>query len=263
MKDARLAEWMHVNGLTAEECAMIQPEYYWSGGPGLKNNPVDSLAPVVSRAIIYSGKPDSCVVGFTITAEGKLENETVKSGNRILGNAVIVALRGLEYTASWSSGMGDPKHTSPSDLQLKFYHGIAPPPVPADSLVYETIKTTGAVKPGENDKKTRLTGRVNWKGYSYYVGNVRVRALDEKGRFLGETKTDGAGNFNFDVLKGDYKNITLEFDLYGGKKVVVTGIPPANADMNVEMEGVETFGNAQCSDFYCMTDFYLAPPPRK
>lgn len=261
MHDVRLAEWMHVNGLTAEECAMIQPEYYWSGGPGLKEKPVDSLVPVVSRSLRYTGKPDSCVITFTITDKGKFENEKVKSGSQSLGNAVLPTMRGLEYMAQWSHGMGDPAQTSSSNIELTFYHGIAPPPVPADVYKYDDVKTKNAMR-SDDTTKMRLTGRLHWKDFiGYGLPNVNVNAYDNTGKWLGTTTTEDNGNFNFSIAKGDYKSIRLEFAQYGMKKAIVTGIPAENADVSVAIQGEETYDRPPCNDFFCRTKFYLAAPP--
>jgi hypothetical protein len=117
MHNAALEMWMQENGVTAMDCAMIQPTYSGSSGPSLKDYSNDSLVSLLKRNISYKGKADSCTIAFQVNQKGKLVNSSVVSGNKTLGNAALKYMKKLKYIpySSWSM-YGERNIINPCDI---------------------------------------------------------------------------------------------------------------------------------------------------
>jgi hypothetical protein len=254
MHDAALDAWMQANGLTREECAMIQPEYYFASGPTLENMPADSLLPLVERQIKYDGKADSAFISFTIAENGKFTGEKVDSGNVILGNAVLAVMRKLKYKAAWSNHMGDDPNYRESRISMTFYYGIL-----AASPLNSTIRYLDSGKdipaPGEG---TRFTGQVKDET-GEPISFAYVFVYNDSGQVLAATSADIDGRYKLVIDPRNTKNVRLEFKYMGYYTVVVPGIPVRNCEVNVTMS---MSGHNACGSLDCLKRIYLAAPAK-
>ncbi|TND07879.1 MAG: hypothetical protein FD123_2869 [Bacteroidetes bacterium] len=97
-----LEAWIRWSGLSAAECAMIQPAY---GGTEYARVVIgnDSLVSRI-RKIDFRSPSDSCTLQFTITHRGNFRHAKTISGDRRAGKKIIRTLRREKYVAamSWS-----------------------------------------------------------------------------------------------------------------------------------------------------------------
>jgi hypothetical protein len=280
-----LDEWMMVNGITAEECAMIQPTYNYSSGPSLKNKPNDSIAAIVSRKINYTGPPDTCVVAFQVNDSGKLVHEKVVSGNAKLGQAVLDVLKLEEYTPYYSMNLirqreiqpiapapkkkrfwqkpkappppqPEPENPNLPVVQMKFCYGIKEiKPAFAKGMMICTVP----VQPLDSlSANVMIRGVLSDRATGESIPFARLRLYDSTDKVVATVETDLDGSFSLKAEREYGKNFYLVVTNVGYYTTRVDNIVYANQTLKVVIDSHDMWLNdAGCNSLSCMGTVYI------
>jgi hypothetical protein len=274
-----LDEWITANGMTAEECAMIQPTYNYSSGPSLKNKPNDSIEAIVSRKIKYAGPPDTCVVAFQVNENGKLVNEKVVSGNVTLGCAVLDVLTQEEYVPYYSMNMSRMQRIAPVAKKKRFWQKPEPPPTPEPEYIYrpvvqmkfcygikqiapvfvnDTMICKVPVKPLDSlSSSVVINGILSDKITGEAVLFAQVMLYDITGKVVTTGTTDVNGFFSLKAGREYGKNFYLIVRYVGYYPTRIDNIVYANQTLKIVLDTNDVRINGGCNSLSCMGTVYI------
>lgn len=264
MHDARLNAWMQENGLTALECAMIQPAYHIPiqdrvVGPVA---PVDSFASFVTRRIEYKGAPDSCVVTFYAHRLGPATMGIVESGNRLLGDAALNAIRSIGNVNYWAYPRTGNADTSPVFVRMKIMYGLQPPAVGQNpGILYSDIALKRDVRP-RDEHTVRFIGHVADAQSKAPVGGTIAAAYDAQGYVLASALTDYNGNYELNVPAEKAAGCHLVFTTEGYEPLTVTNMPGHSGEADVKISRPPAKPAEKCTVLSCLGTVYIAVPAK-
>lgn len=261
MYDMRLDAWMLENGLTANECAMIQPTYHYAE-PGYIVAPVDSFASFVTQRIEYKGPPDSCVVSFYAHRLGPVTTAIVESGNRQLGDAALNAIRSLGNVNYWAYPRTGNADTSPVFVRMKIMYGLKPPvAVKNPGIQYSSIESKRDVRP-RDESSTRFIGHVTDAQSKAAIGGTTVTAFDANGTALASALTDYNGNYELNVPAEKASGCRLVFTTEGYETQTVRNMPGYSCEADVKITRSNKIPVEKCTVLSCLGTVYLAVPAK-
>lgn len=248
MKDAGLENWMYENGFTLQECAMIQPQYYFSEGPTLKDQPTDSLSEIVSRKIRYSGKADSAFISFTIKENGSFSSGQVDSGSTALGNAALNVLEKQEYNAAWAHGMGQPTKHHSSKITLTIYYGLPDENPGNTNIVYRKMES-------QNTNQVTISGKVSDRQSAELLPGIQVVIYNDSGKVIGGCVTDMDGRYKITLSKTGTKMMRIEYKCLGYKTTIAKRIPFSDCEISAQL--VQDLYGEPCKSLGCIQKIYI------
>lgn len=280
MHDVVLEMWMMENGLTAMDCAMIQPTYGGSSGPSLKGYRNDTLVDLLAHHMNYEGAPDSCTISFQVNRKGKLIHASVVSGNEVLGKAALRYMKKLDYVpySSWSMyGTREivyakkifpirrifrklfPKKQKQYEpvVNLKICYGMARPTV-QENVVVMIVNDT--LHKDTTESVIRIKGHLTDKSTGEALPFVNVVIYDDSGNALSACMTDFDGMYSMVVPKTASGKLRMEIRYVGYETVSIPDLVFTSQNISVQMNGGRiSLDDYECVGLPCLGTIYVLP----